>query len=238
MALRSHLFYHGLCNLFDLLPIGCVAFVVGNVICWYCFSRLWFNWSDPSQFSVAIGLTSRTTTVTLRTARVLANSSPTPDAPAKMTRIHCIMIPRRMDNRRTASNDNDLFTPIEWRASKEEILMVTIQQRTPLDEPYTPIVEHTRTRPRDRQDSGRTERRDQQEVTERANHSVVLDGSNVKITEYWDHSREKRAERCVGKDLDDEVNVESIENKGAVVHGRKEVENAAQPGAKWKERKW
>ena len=40
----------------------------------------------------------------------------------------------------------------------------------------------------------------------------------MKIVEYWDHSREKRAECCVGKDLGDEVDVEGVEDKGAVVH--------------------
>ena len=43
----------------------------------------------------------------------------------------------------------------------------------------------------------------------------------MKIVEYWDHPREKRAERRVGKDLDDEVNVEGVEDEGAVVHGEK-----------------
>ena len=56
----------------------------------------------------------------------------------------------------------------------------------------------------------------------------------MKIVEYRDHSREKRAERCVGKDLDDEVDVEGVEDKGAVVHGEREKGNTAQPGAKWK----
>jgi len=58
----------------------------------------------------------------------------------------------------------------------------------------------------------------------------------VKIVEYWDHSREKRAKRCVGKDLDDEVNVECVEYKGGVVHGEKGRGNAAQPGAKLEQR--
>jgi len=40
----------------------------------------------------------------------------------------------------------------------------------------------------------------------------------VKIVEYWDHSREKWAERRVGKDLGDEVDVEGVEDKGVVVH--------------------
>jgi len=60
----------------------------------------------------------------------------------------------------------------------------------------------------------------------------------VKIVEYWDHSREKWAECRIGKDLDDEVDVESVEDEGAVVHGEKENGSAAQPGAKLEERKW
>ena len=57
----------------------------------------------------------------------------------------------------------------------------------------------------------------------------------MKIVEYWDHSCEKRAERCVGKDLDDEVDVECVEYKGGVVHGEKGRGNAAQPRAKWEQ---
>lgn len=58
----------------------------------------------------------------------------------------------------------------------------------------------------------------------------------MKIVEYWDHSREKWAKRCVGKDLDDEVDVECVEDKGGVVHGEKGRGNAAQPGVKWEQR--
>ncbi len=38
-------------------------------------------WEVYAQFSVTIGFTSRTTTVTLRTAKVFASSSPIPEAP-------------------------------------------------------------------------------------------------------------------------------------------------------------
>lgn len=57
----------------------------------------------------------------------------------------------------------------------------------------------------------------------------------MKIIKYWDHSREKWAERCVGKDLDDEVDVEGVEDECAVVHDEKEKGNAAQPGENRKE---
>jgi len=43
----------------------------------------------------------------------------------------------------------------------------------------------------------------------------------MKIVEHWNHPCEKGAERRVGKDLDDEVDVECIEDEGAMVHGRK-----------------
>ena len=43
----------------------------------------------------------------------------------------------------------------------------------------------------------------------------------MEVVEYWDHSREEGAERRVGKDLDDEVDVERVEDEGAVVHGEK-----------------
>ena len=43
----------------------------------------------------------------------------------------------------------------------------------------------------------------------------------MKIAEYWDHSREKWAERRIGKDFDDEVSVECVEDEGGVVHGGK-----------------
>ena len=54
----------------------------------------------------------------------------------------------------------------------------------------------------------------------------------MEIVEYWDHSREKWAERRVGKDLDDEVDVERIKDEGAVVHSEKGYEGAAQPGVR------
>ena len=43
----------------------------------------------------------------------------------------------------------------------------------------------------------------------------------MKIVECWDHPRKKRAERRVGKDLDDEVDIEGVEDEGPVVHGEK-----------------
>ena len=52
----------------------------------------------------------------------------------------------------------------------------------------------------------------------------------MEIAEHRDHSREKRAECCIGEDLDDEVNVEGIEDKGGVVHSGKEEGRTAQPG--------
>jgi len=79
----SYLFYNDFRDLFYLFPVRYITFIVRDVICRCFLSHLRFNQPGASQFSVTIGLTSRTTTVTLRTARVLANSSPTPDAPVK-----------------------------------------------------------------------------------------------------------------------------------------------------------
>ena len=46
----------------------------------------------------------------------------------------------------------------------------------------------------------------------------------MEIVEDWDHPCEKRAERRVGKDLDDEVDIKSIEDQCAVlVHGEVRV---------------
>lgn len=56
----------------------------------------------------------------------------------------------------------------------------------------------------------------------------------MKIVKYWNHSCEKRAKRRVGKDLQDEVDVERVENEGAVVHGEKRKVDGAQPGARCK----
>lgn len=43
----------------------------------------------------------------------------------------------------------------------------------------------------------------------------------MKIVEYWDHSREKWAECRVGKDLDDEVDIERVKDEGGVIHSEK-----------------
>jgi hypothetical protein len=56
----------------------------------------------------------------------------------------------------------------------------------------------------------------------------------MKIVKYWNHSCEKRAKRRVGKDLQDEVDVERVKNEGAVVHGEKKKVDGAQPGARCK----
>lgn len=51
----------------------------------------------------------------------------------------------------------------------------------------------------------------------------------MKIVEHRDHPCKKWAERRVGKNLDDEVNVECVENEGAVIHVEKQEGNAAPP---------
>lgn len=43
----------------------------------------------------------------------------------------------------------------------------------------------------------------------------------MKVVEYRDHPREERTERRVGKDLDDEIDVERVEDEGTVVHSEK-----------------
>lgn len=83
---------------------------------------------------------------------------------------------------------------------------------------------NTRTRRGIGEDDRRTERRDQQEIIEGADHHVVFEGPDVKILEHWDHPCEKRAERRIGKDLNDEVDIKGIEDQRAVlVHGEVRV---------------
>jgi hypothetical protein len=48
----------------------------------------------------------------------------------------------------------------------------------------------------------------------------------MKIIEHWYHPCEERAERRVGKNLDDEVDVEGIEDEGVVIHEEKRKESA------------
>ena len=43
----------------------------------------------------------------------------------------------------------------------------------------------------------------------------------MKIVEHRDHSRKEGAEGGVGKNLDDEVNVECVEDEGAFIHDEK-----------------
>jgi hypothetical protein len=56
----------------------------------------------------------------------------------------------------------------------------------------------------------------------------------MKIVKYRDHSCEKRAKRRAGKDLQDEVDVERVENEGAMAHDEKIKGDGAQPGARCK----
>jgi hypothetical protein len=68
--------------------------------------------TESLQFSVTMGLTSKTTTVTFRTAKVLANKAPIPEEPVwgcnKRVEV-------RLHNEYglAASDKNDLLSPVE-----------------------------------------------------------------------------------------------------------------------------
>ena len=80
------LVYDLLSHAFDLLPLGNVTLVVCDIVCLTsAYSHDFMTTMKSSQFSVTIGLTSKTTTVTLRTARVFATSSPIPEEPPVIT---------------------------------------------------------------------------------------------------------------------------------------------------------
>ena len=71
-----------------------------------------------------IGLTSSTTTVTFRTARVFANSSPIPDAPRKRVKIS---LKDLIMEEHTTSNENNLFTPVKGCWSEKEASLIAVQ---------------------------------------------------------------------------------------------------------------
>jgi hypothetical protein len=79
-----------------------------------------------------IGLTSSTTTVTPRTANVLAMSSPIPDEPKDGQRL------ARTANiaARTSRDKNHLFSPIKLFGCEENISSITVERRQPFDEPF------------------------------------------------------------------------------------------------------
>lgn len=52
----------------------------------------------------------------------------------------------------------------------------------------------------------------------------------MEIEEHRDHSCKKWAECSVGKNLDDEVNVECVEYEGAMIHDERRKVNGAPPG--------
>lgn len=56
----------------------------------------------------------------------------------------------------------------------------------------------------------------------------------MKIVEHRDHPCKKRAERRIGKYLDDEVNVECVEDEGAVFHDERQKGNVVPPGTNGK----
>lgn len=85
-----------------------------------------------SLFSVWIGLMSRTTTRTLRTASVFAISSPSPEDPETSALAEVI---QHAVSGRTSCDYHNLFTPVESWGSMEETALVAVETRVPSEEP-------------------------------------------------------------------------------------------------------
>lgn len=79
-----------------------------------------------------MGLTSSTTTVTLRTARVLATSSPTPEEPCLPFEKYSADIRAAV---RTSCHHDDLLAPVERSRAEEQAALVTVEARIPLEKP-------------------------------------------------------------------------------------------------------
>ena len=85
------------------------------------------------QFSVTIGFTSSTATVTFRTASVFAISSPMPDAP-KIQEVISIEIIQLCESERTSCDNYNLVTPVEASWCPPDASLVTIKKGVPLEE--------------------------------------------------------------------------------------------------------
>lgn len=91
------------------------------------------------QFSVAMGFTSNTTTVTLRTARVLATSSPIPDEPGDSFSLREAV--RNTIQGRTSGDYDELLAPVKAARTEKKVTLVAIQARTPPGEPCRTVYE-------------------------------------------------------------------------------------------------